>query len=146
MKNIKKLERQVRNLAIIEQFLIDVEEDRVQSYTLAKLQNYDRILDELISDFSIKKEPEYQALVEMKEKLHEIIQEELKMRRLVLDYEREVKNITKTLIRDSIRELQARVEIKQNLCIKCNKRPRHFGDHCKRCANELGTRPTGKIT
>lgn len=32
------------------------------------------------------------------------------------------------------------------LCSKCRKRQRHFDDLCKRCANDLGIRPSGKIT
>jgi hypothetical protein len=33
-----------------------------------------------------------------------------------------------------------------HICAYCNKREAHFGDLCKRCANELGVRPTGKVT
>lgn len=29
-------------------------------------------------------------------------------------------------------------------CVKCGK-PAHFDEYCKRCANELGIRPSGKI-
>lgn len=32
------------------------------------------------------------------------------------------------------------------LCVECRKRERHFGEHCKRCANTLGLRPVGKVT
>jgi len=34
---------------------------------------------------------------------------------------------------------------KEVMCSRCNKRPRHFNDLCKRCADELGLRPTGKV-
>lgn len=30
-------------------------------------------------------------------------------------------------------------------CIRCRRRPRHFDDLCKRCANETGQRPTGPV-
>jgi hypothetical protein len=30
------------------------------------------------------------------------------------------------------------------LCSNCGKKPAHFGTLCKRCADELGVRPTGK--
>lgn len=30
-------------------------------------------------------------------------------------------------------------------CSECGKRDRHFGDYCKRCASDLGFRPTGKV-
>ena len=30
-------------------------------------------------------------------------------------------------------------------CTRCGKRPQHFDTLCKRCANETGNRPTGKI-
>jgi hypothetical protein len=31
------------------------------------------------------------------------------------------------------------------LCARCQKKPRHFDQWCKRCANTLGVRPTGKV-
>ncbi len=31
------------------------------------------------------------------------------------------------------------------MCIQCGKREAHFGDVCKRCADESGIRPTGKV-
>jgi len=31
------------------------------------------------------------------------------------------------------------------LCSRCEKRPRHFDDLCKRCANEIGVRPRGPV-
>jgi hypothetical protein len=30
-------------------------------------------------------------------------------------------------------------------CGRCNRRPARMGDHCKRCADELGIRPRGRI-
>ena len=32
-----------------------------------------------------------------------------------------------------------------HLCSRCERRPRHFDDLCKRCANDLGVRPHGKV-
>lgn len=32
-----------------------------------------------------------------------------------------------------------------HLCVQCGKKPRHFGDLCKRCANASGQRPVGKV-
>jgi hypothetical protein len=30
-------------------------------------------------------------------------------------------------------------------CIRCDKREQHFDQYCKRCANDLGLRPQGKV-
>ena len=40
---------------------------------------------------------------------------------------------------------QTEPQPKPHLCIRCNKREVHFDDYCKRCADELGIRPTGKV-
>lgn len=33
----------------------------------------------------------------------------------------------------------------KHLCVRCRRRERHFDDLCKRCANETGARPHGKV-
>lgn len=43
-----------------------------------------------------------------------------------------------------VQELQ-QVEPAPKICTNCNKREAHFGDYCKRCADELGVRPHGKV-
>lgn len=42
-------------------------------------------------------------------------------------------------------ELRQAAEPSVALCARCQKKPRHFEELCKRCANELGQRPSGKV-
>jgi hypothetical protein len=66
-------------------------------------------------------------------------------------------SVSEQALRNAVRK--AKIEMKRrvavdnnpaqedtNLRSRCHKRPRHFDEYCKRCANELGIRPTGKIT
>lgn len=46
--------------------------------------------------------------------------------------------------RTALAEINAMVTASR-LCVRCGRRDRHFDDLCKRCANELGVRPTGPI-
>jgi glucan biosynthesis protein len=39
----------------------------------------------------------------------------------------------------------AATQSETHVCSNCERRPRHFDDLCKRCANELGRRPTGPV-
>lgn len=43
------------------------------------------------------------------------------------------------------REEAQQVEPVKHMCIRCNRRERRVGEYCKRCADELGIRPKGKI-
>lgn len=43
------------------------------------------------------------------------------------------------------REREAVAPVAATLCASCHRRDRHFGDLCKRCANDAGVRPIGKV-
>lgn len=36
-------------------------------------------------------------------------------------------------------------QLKTVMCVWCEKHPAHFGGLCKRCADQFGVRPTGKV-
>lgn len=69
----------------------------------------------------------------------------IEVRRLAESKIREVERQTRIARDRVLREhMEKEHSSEEVMCIECGKRPRHFGDYCKRCVpDEL--RPTGKV-
>lgn len=77
-----------------------------------------------------------QALVDFRREISEVERDEFAVRRAI------------RLFVDALwseGEKLHRIANVPKMCVQCNKRPAHFGDVCKRCAEESGIRPKGKV-
>ena len=115
--------------------------------TVAKLQRLKKELEALMVEFDHKdhNEQPYVNLKEIHEAVAETLDQTTTVQKNALEMIREMRQETKKALRGAERRHYHQTTTKPILCIRCKKKPKHFGDYCKRCANDLGIRPTGKV-
>jgi len=118
--------------------------DKISDFGLLQLQNFSKDIEILLDAFP--KESNIGILREFKIEVDKFIQAEIGIRRAVTGAEYELRKLFHKTVKETLREHKKEHEVAhQELCITCNKRPRHFGEYCKRCCPPE-MRPIGKVT
>jgi hypothetical protein len=101
-----------------------------------QLRNDMRILIETYPDLASSPD-----MLEVFEVLDEVIKFHSDMTVVVNQFENFITKASKQIEREEAQQ----PEPVKHLCINCNRRERRVDEYCKRCADELGIRPRGKI-
>lgn len=130
----KELERYYRELGFFASILKDI--DRLEEMSFSEIATFRAKLVKLIE---FDKNIDGEAMKAMIETIDALVVVRQRMMN-------EIHGIVRQHKIESKRKREQPAQVVNLKCVRCNKRPRHFDDLCKRCANELGLRPTGKVT
>ena len=123
--------------------------ERLNESLMADLENFDSLtFNEYVALraklMEFRKSPglsDYEAIDEGIKELGELIESH---RTIVVEGNKQIRDLriaARKVLQKHMNEHHAPSEV---MCVACGKRPRHFGDYCKRCVPD-SERPTGKV-
>ena len=138
-------------------------ERTVAKRELRELEKRERLNESLMTDLDRFDELDFNELVALRSKLMEFrklpdlsdyeaidqgikeLGDQIEAYRLIrVEGNKQIRNLKIQARKVLEKHMQEHHVPKEVMCVTCGKRPRHFGDYCKRCVPD-NERPTGKV-